>query len=515
MQRDTPLAKERAIPQSQLDNDIQANLAAQAAVKSAQATVETAQLNVGFTKVRSLIDGVAAIATAQIGDLVSPTSLLTTVSQVDPIRAFFSLSEREYLTIAEPDQSTRAAARTCGRRRQGLRLTLADGSVYPLPGTFLAADRQIDSRTGTIRISASFPNPQHILRPGQYGRVRAETQIVSERVARPAAGGDRTPGLFAAARRRRGRQGQPARRSRSAAASAARWIVTQGPRAWRAGRRRLAAASGRPGGEDSQPYARADARHGSSAARTLNMAAFFVRRPIVAIVIAIVTVIAGLVSMQRLPIAQFPNIVPPQIIITATYTGADALTIEQSVATPLEQQVNGVDDMLYMQSTNGNDGTMQLTVTFDIDTDPNIDQVNVQNRIDAGAAKPADRGHAVRLDDAEIDRPADDGACRCSLPGTRTTRSFSPTTPTSTSSTRCIASPGVGEVRIFGAGDYAMRIWVKPDRLAALGLTVPELSRAIQQQSSVNPSGQVGARPVAVRTGDDLHRPRARPAADA
>ena len=111
------------------------------------------------------------------------------------------------------------------------------------------------------------------------------------------------------------------------------------------------------------------------------MAAFFVRRPIVAIVIAIVTVIVGLAAMLRLPIAQFPDIVPPQIIITGTYTGADAMTVEQSVATPLEQQVNGVDDMLYMQSTNGNDGTMQLTVTFDVDTSPNIDQVNVQNRM--------------------------------------------------------------------------------------------------------------------------------------
>src|SRR6201991_4333411 len=111
------------------------------------------------------------------------------------------------------------------------------------------------------------------------------------------------------------------------------------------------------------------------------MAAFFIRRPIVAIVIAIITVLGGLVSMGALPVALFPNIVPPQIIVTGTYTGADAVTIEQSVATPLEQQVNGVDDMLYMQSTNGNDGTVQLTVTFDIDTDPNIDQVNVQNRM--------------------------------------------------------------------------------------------------------------------------------------
>src|SRR5271170_4030193 len=111
------------------------------------------------------------------------------------------------------------------------------------------------------------------------------------------------------------------------------------------------------------------------------MSKFFINRPNVAIVIAILTVISGLVAMAKLPVAQLPDIIPPQISVSATYTGADALTIEQSVATPLEQQMNGADNMLYMQSTNANDGTMQLTVTFDVSTDPNIDQVNVQNRI--------------------------------------------------------------------------------------------------------------------------------------
>jgi RND family efflux transporter MFP subunit len=182
--RDTPLAKERAIPQSQLDNDIQANLAAQAAVKSAEANLATAKLNLGFTKVRSLIDGVAAIASAQIGDLVSPQTLLTTVSQVDPIRAFFSLSEQEYLAVADQINQP-GRSKSLWKTNAALKLTLADGSEYPRSGEFLAADREIDPRTGTIRISASFPNPKQTLRPGQYGRVGAETQVLKNALLVP------------------------------------------------------------------------------------------------------------------------------------------------------------------------------------------------------------------------------------------------------------------------------------------------------------------------------------------
>ena len=182
--RDTPLADARAIPQSQLDDDVQANLAAKAAVQMAQAAVQTARLNLGFTKVRSLVDGIAAIATAQVGDQVGPSTLLTTVSQVDPIRAYFSLSEDEYLRVAS--QVNRAVtARGLWNTGPALNLTLADGTDYPKTGAFLAADRQIDSTTGTIRISATFPNPDRVLRPGQYGRVRAATTVARDALLVP------------------------------------------------------------------------------------------------------------------------------------------------------------------------------------------------------------------------------------------------------------------------------------------------------------------------------------------
>lgn len=182
LQRDRPLAEQRAIAQSQLDNDVQANMAAEAAVKSAEAAVETAQLNVGFTKVTSLVDGIAAIATGQIGDLVGPNTLLTTVSQVDPIKVYFPLSEQEYLRMATPINRGHGAKAWTGGP---LHLILADGSQYPRTGAFLAADREIDPKTGTIRVSAAFPNPQHILRPGQYARVTSETQTVPDAILVP------------------------------------------------------------------------------------------------------------------------------------------------------------------------------------------------------------------------------------------------------------------------------------------------------------------------------------------
>ena len=171
VKRDTPLAEARAIAQSQLDNDIQAELGAKAAVTTARASVEQAELNVGFTKVTSLIDGIAGIAQTQIGNLVSSTTVLTSVSQVDPIKAYFSISEQQYMVSQGGSHSGPPQDAWKGAK---LKLVLSDGSTFPHQGVFLLADRQVDANTGTIRVVGSFPNPNNLLRPGQFGRVLAE-----------------------------------------------------------------------------------------------------------------------------------------------------------------------------------------------------------------------------------------------------------------------------------------------------------------------------------------------------
>ena len=176
VERDKPLAEAMAIAKSQLDNEVQAKLGAQAAVESSKAAVEQAELNLEWTKVTSLVDGIAGIAQVQIGNLVGPTSILTSVSQVEPIKAYFPISEREYVLVQKEGNaiSSKHPIRFFGN---SLELILTDGSIYPQKGKILLADRQVDANTGTIRIVAAFPNPGNVLRPGQYGRVRVETNM--------------------------------------------------------------------------------------------------------------------------------------------------------------------------------------------------------------------------------------------------------------------------------------------------------------------------------------------------
>ena len=225
------------------------------------------------------------------------------------------------------------------------------------------------------------------------------------------------------------------------------------------------------------------------------MSRFFIDRPIVAIVAAIFFVIAGAVMVLRLPIAQFPDIVPPQIQTTATYTGADALTMEQSVATPIEQQVNGAKNMIFMQSINGNDGTTTLQVSFAVGTNVDLDQVQVQNRLSqATSSLPVAVNNYGLVTQQTVGIPL---------------LVFAITSPHGTWSQNFLANyvainlqdelariPGIGQAKIMGAGNYAMRVWVAPDKLAKLQLTVADLVNALSAQNVVNPAGTIGGEPA-------------------
>ncbi|MCX5846051.1 MAG: efflux RND transporter permease subunit [Deltaproteobacteria bacterium] len=225
------------------------------------------------------------------------------------------------------------------------------------------------------------------------------------------------------------------------------------------------------------------------------MAKFFINRPIVAMVISIMFVIVGAVALVQLPVSQFPEIVPPEIQINTMYVGADALTVEQSVATPIEQQMSGVDNMNYMFSLNSNIGIMRLIVSFDVGTNPNTDQVLTQIRQNqADPMLPLD----VRNYGVTVQKSRFAPLMLFSLYSPNSTRdaTFLSNYAYINLSDQLLRVPGIAMVSVFGAGQYAIRIWVKPDTLAKLGITVPQIIEAVQQQNTVNPAGQIGAEPA-------------------
>ncbi len=225
------------------------------------------------------------------------------------------------------------------------------------------------------------------------------------------------------------------------------------------------------------------------------MSKFFVDRPIVAIVIAILMTLIGGVCMLALPVAQYPNIVPPEIQVRTRFTGADALTVEQSVAAPIEQQMSGVDNMNYMYSINASTGDLRMMINFDVATNPNIDQILSQ----------------LRVSQAQSQLPADVNNYGVTVQKSTTAplMLIALYSPNQTYDNIFLANyayinlvdqltrvPGISNVQVFGAGQYAMRLWVKPDQLAQLGITVPDIINAVQKQNTVNPAGQIGSEPI-------------------
>src|SRR5712671_6704918 len=226
------------------------------------------------------------------------------------------------------------------------------------------------------------------------------------------------------------------------------------------------------------------------------MSKFFINRPIVAMVIAILMVIVGAVTIAGLPVALFPAIAPPEVQITAVYTGADALTIEQSVATPIEQQMSGVDNMNYMYSLNATaKGEMRMIVDLDVKSDPNTDLILSQMRSTLAASQlPAEVNNYGVIVQKTLTAPL--MLISLNSPHDTLDAQFLANYAYINLNDQLTRVPGIGSVQVFGAGQYAMRLWVKPDQLAKLGITVPEIVSSIQSQNTVNPAGQVGSEPI-------------------
>ncbi|HTD43206.1 MAG TPA: multidrug efflux RND transporter permease subunit [Bryobacteraceae bacterium] len=226
------------------------------------------------------------------------------------------------------------------------------------------------------------------------------------------------------------------------------------------------------------------------------MSKFFIRRPIVAMVIAILMVIAGAVTIAGLPVALFPPIAPPEVQIYGVYTGADAQTIEQAVATPIEQQMSGVDNMNYMYSLNATGrGDMRMIVDFDVATDPNTDLILSQMRSTLAQSQlPAEVNSYGLTVQKTLTAPL--MLIGLSSPDGSLDAKFLANYAYINLNDQLTRVPGIGSVQVFGAGQYAMRLWVKPDQLAKLGITVPEIVSALQAQNTVNPAGQVGSEPA-------------------
>ena len=362
-------------------------------------------------------------------------------------------------------------------------------------------DRTVDPRTGTILLEAGFPNPGGIVRPGQYGRVRAAVDLkkdailVPQRAVLEMQGIDRVA-VVKADNTIEFRQVETGQRIGTlwvidSGLAAGERIVVEGLQKLRPG---VTVSPETVTISDTGMAAPSAAGEAAPSARELAMSNFFIRRPIVAIVIAIIIVLLGLNSLRGLSFEQYPFLAPPIVRIIATYAGASAVAVEQSVATPIEQEVNGVEGMVYMKSSNTSDGRMQLDVSFEVGTDQDMANVLTQNRVSSAQARlPQEviqQGVTVKKQSPSI-------LMLISLysPNGSYDSEFLINYCGINLRDQILRIPGIAQVDLFGGTDYGMRIWLEPDKLAKLALTPSDVITAIKEQNLQAPAGRIGMRP--------------------
>ena len=469
---------------------------------SAQAQLQVAQINLDYTEIRAPIAGKISRTSITAGNVVSPSSgpLATIVSQ-DPMYVLFPVASR-VLTELQKRYADKG-----GTNAVEVRLRLPDGSLYDQTGKIDYVEPTVSATTDTILVRARIANPprghaaagQPVERPlvdGAFVTVLVEgiQPVMALGIPRKAVLSDQqgdyvyVVGADNKVEQRRIQLGQSTPTTAVVAGG-----LKEGEMVVAEGIQRV-----RPGIEVSPGPATSTA-HGNRARESRSMiSGVFVDRPRLAIVIAILMTLAGALSFLRIPVSQFPDIVPPQVTISTTFTGASAAVVEATVAQVLEAAVVGVDKMIYMKSNSANDGSYSLTVSFELGTNPDVDTVNVNNRVQQAMARlPPEVQHygvTVRKRSTAILE-----FLQFYSEGGKQDPLFISNYVTINVLDRLARTPGVGDATLFGRLDYSMRIWFDMDRLVALDLAPSDIIAVIQSQNVQAAVGRIGARPTATR----------------
>ncbi len=475
-------------------------LAAEANVRGAQASLDRATLDMDYTRIIAPISGRIDRHLLSIGNLVqADQTVLTSIVTLDPIDFYFDVDERRLLSFADTARAQNSSIQQGGG---GLKVsvTIADTRSKPFEGKLDFAENRLDSETGTMRMRARFDNPDFVLQPGLFGHILVAASAPYQAILVPdeAIGSDQNERVVYVVGKDGGITTKPVRlgpklygyRVIRDGLDGSETLVINGLMRLRPGVKVAPQTVELP---PDRPDTAPELRFGG--ARAMRFSHFFVERPIFASVLSIVLLIVGGIAYFQLPVAQYPEIAPPTIVVRTAYPGADAQTIADVVATPIEEEINGVEGMLYMSSYSTADGAMALTITFKLGTDLDQAQVLVQNRVSIALPRLPEEVQRAGVTTAKSS-PDLMMVVHLLSPNDRYDQLYISNYARNRIRDALVRLDGVGDVILFGEREYALRIWLDPDKLASYGMTSGDVVQALRDQNVQVSGGSIGGPPA-------------------